>query len=436
MTSVLEQRLTCNRIFRHLFFYHSQQFTGKVEISGFQNQKWCFYFMLGSLIWAYGGSHPLRRWRRQFYAATGQLPQMSRINQNGECWDCTELRRLSQNRHLSSEQIQNIIKGVLLEVLFDAVQAFELPIYEHYYFKEQTKVLTITELTGIGDGIQVKCQEDIHPDPYYRLPRSLLPTLKELQETTYQTWKQWVKAGLATCSPNEAPLLVNPQALKPIVSDKVYRNLSKALQGRTTLRDLAFKFKHNGNFLKSGCALAPYVLKGLVQFEKIQDIAVSKISKDSYSTITFLDSVTDSNLLLAIDSNADNHNLLSAIALEQGYEFQVFSDSLKAILELQDNQHFQPKFIFFNPDNSIIKETEFCKILKRLGISDQVPIVIYTNEEIQNKEVKEIFSLGANEVIDSKLFTYYHLSSLLVKYRNSQQEKVLDKQTIVQNTVS
>ncbi len=418
MASFLEQRLTCNRIFRHLFFYHLRQFTGKVEISGAQGKSWYFYFKLGYLIWAYGENHPLRRWRRQFYAATGQLPQLNRINQTGECWDCTELRKLSQTHSLSSEQIQKIIKGVLLEVLFDAVQAFEGLIYEHSYLNQSKVVPSMSDLAGIGDGIQVKCQEEISPDPYYRLPGSIFPTLKELQETTYNLWTKWVNAGLAQCSPNQAPLLAKPKELKPIVSEKVYHNMSKALKGRTTLRDLAFKFKHGGNFLKSGCAIAPYWAKGLIQFKNIPDISITRISKDSYSTITFSEANVDTPVLLAIDSNRENQSLLSAIALEQGYQFQGLDDSLKAISELQQNPNFQPTFIFFNPENSVIKETEFCQIINRLELLKKTSVIIYMNQPISNRKAKDILSLGASEIIDSNVFSYGEISSLLLKYRH------------------
>ncbi|MFW6315809.1 MAG: response regulator [Cyanobacteriota bacterium] len=407
MTSLLEQRLTCNRIFRHLFFYHFRQFTGKVEISGTQGQSWYFYFKSGNLTWAYGGNHPLRRWRRQFYATTGQLSQLNQINQSGECWDCTELRKLSQSRSLPSEQIQNLIKGILLEVLFDAVQEFESPIYEHSYLNQSKAIPSLSDLAGIGDGIQVKCQEEINPDPYYHLPRSIFPPLKKLQETTYNLWTKWVNAGLAQCSPNQAPLLAKPQDLKGIVSEKVYHNMSKALKGRMALRDLAFKFKHGGNFLKSGCAIAPYWKKGIIQFKTIQDLSSTRISKDSYSTITFTEASMDTHLLLAIDSNTENQSLLSAIAFEQGYQFQGIEDSLKAISELQQNRHCQPDLIFFNPENSVIKETEFCQIINRLELLKKTSVIIYMNQRISHRKAKEVLSLGATQVIDSNMKSTY-----------------------------
>lgn len=63
-----ERRLTCNRIFRHLTFYHLQGFTGKITVLNQQGENWNFYLALGNLMWADGGNFPLRRWRRQFYA--------------------------------------------------------------------------------------------------------------------------------------------------------------------------------------------------------------------------------------------------------------------------------------------------------------------------------------------------------------------------------
>lgn len=82
------------------------------------------------------------------------------------------MRRLSQDKRITFEQVQNIVQGVVQEILFDVVQAFEAPIYRRKHLENSKTLLSLSDLTGIGDGMQVEWEEGVSPDPYYRLPFS------------------------------------------------------------------------------------------------------------------------------------------------------------------------------------------------------------------------------------------------------------------------
>lgn len=434
-----ERRLTCNRIFRHLTFYHLQGFTGKITVLNQQGENWNFYLALGNLMWADGGNFPLRRWRRQFYATVGQVPELRNIDVNTPCWDFKTLRSFTENNWLSPQQIKQIIQGMLLEVLFDVVQAFEAPIYEH--FQPGNTLLSLSQLTGIGDGMQIKMEEGVTPDSYYRLPHSLLPTLEDLQKITYHTWKKWVKAGLACISPNEAPILIKPEELKSRVSRKVYYNISKNIKGKTSLRDLAFKFKHGLNFTKVALALAPYYQQNLIKFTTINDLHVNRINSQSYSTMTLSESkVTLSEapeekpFLMAINPTREKQSLLSAIAQEQGYELEVINNSLEAVHKLSQYQK-QPQLIFAPYEMSILSGAEFCHIIRRLESLQTTPIVIYTNLVHQTRKTRKVLNYGLTELLDYHQVTYNHLSSLIVKYGQREQgskETIQDAKATIQ----
>ena len=246
-----------------------------------------------------------------------------------------------------------------------------------------------------------------------------------------------MQAGLSQCSPNEAPLLVKPEEFKARVSSKVYRNMSKALQGRTSLRDLSFKFKQGNGFLKLACAIAPDWEKGLIQFEKIQDLHLARISRDSYTTITFSELPEKKPILLAVDQTSRNQLLLSAIAQEQGYEFQAISDSVEAINQLKDNPNLPPAFLFFNPDSSVITETEFCTIVNRFRNLKSTTIIVYTQQgSLGKQKIRQALVSGASEYIDGKSFSYNYLNATLLKYNNHSvpSEKVHPHQTYQQLT--
>ncbi|MDR9403720.1 MAG: response regulator [Halothece sp. Uz-M2-17] len=430
-----EQRLTCNRIFRHLIFYHLQKFTGKIKVSSTKGEEWSFYFLLGNLTWASGGSYPLRRWRRQFYAATGKLPNLDHLDWNAECWDCTELRIQSESNSLAIEQVQTIVNGTLKEVLFDVVQAFEASIYQ-YLGCPQT-LISLSQLTGIGDGMDLEVQEGVTPDRYYRLPYSLFPNIKRLQETTYQHWKKWIRLGLSQVSPNEAPLLLEPEQLQRRVSPKVYQNMAKGLQGKTSLRDLAFKFKKNSDFFTIASAIAPYYKEGLINFNKIKDLSVYNSEKQKYSTFTLSEKPQEESFLFAIDSSRKNQSLLSAIAQRQGYKFEAVSDGLNALYKIVNNPLGRPKIIFASYDMEIIKPTEFCTIIRRIELLQPVPIIFYTKHPIPNKEAQNILYAGANELINQNSLAPSYVNSIIKKYQQGKSNlKDKNQPTINQGTYS
>lgn len=431
MQYLSEQRLTCNRIFRHLMFYHDQQFTGKIKVSSAQGQAWSFYFLLGNLTWASGGSYPLRRWRRQFYAVTNKLPNLDDLDWNAESWDCTELRILTENNSLTMEQVQMILEGIVKEVLFDVIQAFEAPIYQNFDYPKI--LIAMSQLTGIGDGMNLEIQEGVTPDRYYRLPRSLFPELKQLQEVTYQHWKKWVKLGLSQVSPNQSPFLLEPEQLQQRVSPKVYQNMAKGLQGKTSLRDLAFKFKRNSDFFTIASAIAPYYEKGLIIFQTIKDLSVYNSAKQQYSTITRSAPPKQEPLLLTIDSSRKNQSVLSAIAQRNGYLFEAISDGLNALHKIINNPFAQPKIIFANYEMAIIQATEFCTIMRRVELLQTVPIIFYSKNTLTNQEAQQIFYAGANELINQSSLTSAYINSIIKKYQQqSDKTRNISKETIQQ----
>jgi chemotaxis family two-component system response regulator PixG len=429
MQNRTEQRLTCNRIFRHLVFYKLQKFTGKIQVSTHQGETWNFYFLLGHLTWASGGNYPLRRWRRQFYAATGQVPQLDHIDWGVESWDCTELRVLTESNTISGEQVQSIVQGTLEEVLFDVVQAFEAPIYR--CLSASKSLVNVSQLTGIGDGMELEIQEGVTPDRYYRLPYSFFPDVKLLQEKIRENWKKWVEMGLARVSPNQAPLLLEPEKLQSRVSPKVYQNMAKGLQGQTSLRDLAFKFKKQGNFFTLASAIAPYYEDQLVTFNKVQDLAVRNHSQGTYSStlLTTSEPKQKEPLFLAVDSSRKNQSLLSAIAQKQGYKFEVISDGISALQKITQNPLWQVKMIFVSYEMAILKPTEFCTILRRIEIVETVPIVFYTKRPLPNREAQELLQAGASELMNKNSLTPSNVNAILKKYQKQSQRQAKQKRT-------
>ncbi|MGL4883195.1 MAG: hypothetical protein ACRC8K_19370 [Waterburya sp.] len=84
-------------------------------------------------------------------------------------------------------------------------------------------------------------------------------------------WSTWGSKGLASCSPHHAPLLNKYDELKQQVPDIILSNMSRLLDGKSTLRDLAIKM--DKDVLEVTCGLVPYFFKGYLRFLEIPDLS-------------------------------------------------------------------------------------------------------------------------------------------------------------------
>jgi len=50
------------------------RFSGELVFTAPKGEKWSFYLYLGSIIYATGGTHPVRRWQRHLAAHCPQMP--------------------------------------------------------------------------------------------------------------------------------------------------------------------------------------------------------------------------------------------------------------------------------------------------------------------------------------------------------------------------
>lgn len=413
MKSLFDRRLTCNRIFRHLFHYQGKDFTGKIKVLNKEERSWDFYFLRGNLVWAYENNYALRRWRRNFYDATGQLPTLDHIDKNVELWDRQELQRFAEKHLLTPQQVQKMIEGILEEVLFDVVQVFEAPVYKH--LPHTTTILPMSQLIGVGDGIELEVEKGFTSDPHFQLPGSFFPRLQELQKNTYQLWEQWVELGLVQESANNAPVLAQPEEFKSQVTEKVYRNMLKGLNGKNSLRDLAFKFKHGSNFLKLAQAIAPYYEQELIGFQTTKDLSATPKKQEHDPKATIIATQDETPLCLAIEPNLKCQRLLQKIAYSQSYSFQCFDNGFNALYEMTTNRQVKPSIIFVTHENQIIKSYEICQIIRRMNSLQKALIFVCFEKQISPKEVKEILIAGGNQVVDKKNLTPDYFTYLLLK---------------------
>ncbi|MDY6781567.1 MAG: response regulator [Cyanobacteriota bacterium] len=355
--------------------------TGRVDLQLVSGQQWSLYMSLGNLVWASGGVHPIRRWRR---LVASYCPQ-AKANAIGlreadrfECWDYHILTILAQRQAVSDEQILAIVQALVAEVLFDIVQALD----EQFASQQglPTKLFEIQTQTGLRPS-------DTHTCILRRaLTLELEPTLNRVR----RSWEEWVRAGLSSLSPDRAPTIVRPQQLQRQLPEKVYKNLRTLADGRRSLRDLAVLMKRD----MPGVArsLLPYIEGNLIELVELPDLERPENAARSPSPKT----PSSRGTIACIDDSFQVCTQLETILRDAGYDCLTVQDPLQALPSLL--QH-KPELIFLDLTMPIINGYELCSQIRRIAQFQDTPIVILTgNDGIVDRVRAKI--VGASDFVN------------------------------------
>lgn len=400
-----DRRLTCNRLFRHLVFYSQQGFSGRLDISAASGLTWSIYMDEGKLVWATGGLHPRRRWRRQMRLVAGKTPDFSRLDSNDAepFWDYLQLQDLARHA-LSPDQVGEIVQGTLAEVLFDIVQAFELPLAKtlarHY-----RSLLPLSTSIGVGDGLQVI---PVRAADLRGQPSIWIPSVRLLQKETQDAWAQWVHLGLLATSPDSAPTINDMEQLQKYVSTRAFHNLTALLNGDRTFRDIALKMKRSKDQFGAGSALAPYIHQGLVGFRAISDVASIKPVPNQETAET--------PAIVCIDTVHRNHGILESLAAKVGCSYEAMVDGIEALYEISRPEFPMPALILVSANLPTLSAPETCQILRRVDRLQGVPIVMYSDRPRDAERIPQALKAGATEYLSGEDFAPKQLLALFERY--------------------
>lgn len=221
------------------------QFSGELVLNDPKGHQWIFFLYLGGILYATGGVHPVRRWQRNLAIHCPQIlthpdtirRDLASINSK-TCWDYQLLSLWVKQRRITPEQAANMIRAVLTEVVFDLVQAKQVTHQIQHNYSLPTKLVLIEIDQAIA---QVQ-----------------------------SLWQTWQNAQLADYSPNQAPVIKQPEQLRKNRSVQVYQTLTNVLDGQHTLRDLAVKQRRH--VVDIAQALIPYLELGWVELSNIPDL--------------------------------------------------------------------------------------------------------------------------------------------------------------------
>jgi len=328
------------------------RFSGQLVISDAQDHTWILYLYLGRIVYASGGVHPVRRWRRHVVAycperlSNVEEIQLALANIAQEdsriSWEYQLLSLWIDQNKITRDQATKVIRATVVEVLFDITQAVDVS-YE-----------------SIKDNLLST--------------RLILIDAEQVIKEANKLYSAWQDAKIADRSPDMSPTIRQPEALRRKTSAQVYQNLNQLLDGKQTLRDLSVRMKRD--VVTVTRSLLPYIQLGLVQLAEVEDIAppvsnpvAQKLFKNKTPRRITIACIDDSSLICQTMEN---------IIKEAGFNFVSEMDGLRAIAVLLSRK---PDLIFLDLVMPNTNGYEICSQLRKLSFFKNTPIVILTGND-------------------------------------------------------
>jgi chemotaxis family two-component system response regulator PixG len=328
------------------------RFSGQLILTNNKEEQWFFYLYLGRIMYATGGTHPVRRWRRHIarylpeiasQLSSLQLDIASLGTQDFHlCWEYQLLCLWVEQQKVSREQAARMIRSIVIEVLFDITQTME-----------------------------VTCE--LRPDNLLSTRLVLIDADLLINEAQKQ-WQAWQGAKVADRSPNAAPIIRQADELQQRTSPQVYQTLKQLLDGNQTLRDLSVRMKRDVVTVTS--SLLPYVQMGLVELITVKDLS-PPVSTPPIAPVSTLGN-TVGPLVACVDDSPLMCQTMEKIITGANYQFLAINDPLRAIAILLARK---PAVIFLDLVMPNANGYEICGQLRKLSFFRNTPIIILTGND-------------------------------------------------------
>jgi chemotaxis family two-component system response regulator PixG len=316
----------------------NSNFSGQLEVRTLTpiktGQLWSFYFYQGHILFAGGGSHPLRRWQRLSSYHGISLAENQKNLLGGAQYSllCTLFRQV----RISREQAISVIQGMVDEILIEMSCGENLS----YHQDEEVKY---------GQG---------------STPLILVNVLDSL-DRLYRSQVVWHEAGLTNISPDQAPTVRQPDQLREEVSPKIYQVLIPLINGNYTLREIALQV--NMDVMTLGRSLLPYFKAGMISLEDVPDLPPPSMP------IT-----AELPLIACVDDSSQVCQTMERIFVGAGYRYFSVQDPLRGLATLMQRK---PDLIFLDLVMPNTNGYEVCSKLRKVAMFRRTPIIILTGND-------------------------------------------------------
>jgi two-component system, chemotaxis family, response regulator PixG len=323
------------------------QFSGQLVLTDVMGRGWVFYLHRGFIVYAAGGDHPVRRWKRNsaIYVPQ-QLTDISALQYElvntgaedfGDCWQYQLLCLWVEKQKITTEQAAKVVWSTMVEVLFDITQANQIT----YELRPNN---TLSKRLVLIDAAQAVGEAD-------------------------RLWQAWKTAKVADSSPNKAPAINQAGELQQRISTSVYQMLSQLFEQQQTLREMALEMKQD--LLTVTRSLLPYIQSGLVELKTIADLPAPIFSSQTQPE-------AQKPLIACLDDNPWVSQEMEKILTAANYRFVGLNDPLRAIGVLLA---LKPDLVFLDLMMPNTNGYEICGKLRKLSCFRHTPIIILTGND-------------------------------------------------------
>lgn len=338
--------------------FQEKKFTGQLKVD--KNKSfWNLYFCQGKLVWATGGFSSLK-YLQISLSKYGLEKELNKIDlKNLDYFDSNiynVLTNLYQTKLVKREQLILVIEDQIKEILFDILSA------ENYKtLKYEVKTESLNSFLQFD----------------FKIPLTLV-NAEAIYQESYQMWLQWLQKGLQDWSPNLTPIIKNQEELKLLLPELIYARFLKLIDGKNTLRDLAYKM--NKDLVELTYSLKSYIQKGLIELVENPTLVLPSVSEP----ITVVTNQVKSELpqpkqplVVCIDDSLQVLQIMEQILTKAGYQFMGIQDPIQAVPKLLS---CNPDLIFLDLGMPMINGYEVCSQLQRVSKLSDVPVVMLTGQ--------------------------------------------------------
>ena len=355
---------TTSYLYKIIAYSLQKQFSGKIILSSPSKTQWQFYFCSGKLAWIDGGIHPNRIWLRHIIKYFSEI-NIDSIKINAEkTYDCHQyqiIKTLVQKQFVDIDRVQKVFVSRTKEIFGDIF-------YEENQKRLEIKIIPMSSQQLLDAGFE---------------PSLVLNNIKEVLQSSQQTYTSFVRQGGVSFSFNYAPFIANKEALKHELPPHIYKNFVQYFNGENSLKNVAFKL--DKDLVKLALSIVPYLKKKIIKLKQTEDLP-SYVTVDKYFSEQNKDLLAVKKSAIAcVDDSPLICKMMNTIVNKAGHQFIGINEPIQAIPQLIQAK---PSLIFVDLAMPVINGYELCNQIKKVSQLKEVPLVMLTGRDFMAERVK------------------------------------------------
>jgi two-component system, chemotaxis family, response regulator PixG len=346
------ETIAMTKIAHDMLVLHQRRETGELTITcRNQSLQWHLYFYLGRLVYATGGSHPVRRWLRALryhcpgFFASGWL---ATAEAQADLWEVDLLNQAVQQGQITATQYKAVVQSIVQEVMFAIVEQ---------------KVLV----------------SQWHPGRQIA-QRTVFLSVEQVIQAAQELRKAWRDAGLGSMqellpqfSPDLAPVFRARPQMEHQISAATYKSLIRLMKGQLTLWDVALEMQRPLPAVIR--ALLPLIRRGVIELKESPDFTFS-----CQRTVELRPRqvAASKGWIACIDDSPMIAEAIAQIVEPLGYQVLPITNPLQGISTLLEHN---PVLIFLDLVMPNTNGYELCTFLRKTSAFQNTPIVILTGHD-------------------------------------------------------